>query len=85
MFLILYFKTGKLIMYRQQGHTSHLLHATKSDMSLSSDLPGSTCLEASSKVVSLLKSASLRSFRRSSSFSSIVMDRMSKAWGHLWA
>ena len=72
-------------MYRQQGHPSHLLHAAKSDMSLPSNAPGSACSEASSEVVSLLKSASVRSSRRSSSFSSIVMDRMSKAWGHLQA
>ena len=72
-------------MYKQQGHTSHLLHATKSDKSLSSDTPGSACLEVSSKVVSLLKSASVRSSGRSSSFSSIVMDCMSTARGHLWA
>ena len=54
----------------------------KTDMSLSSDAPRSTCSEASSEVVSLLKSASIRSSGRSSSFSSIVMDRMSKARGH---
>ena len=62
------------------AHISPAAHHKKSD--LSSDTPRSSCSVASSEVVSLLKSASVRSSGRSSSFSSIVMDRMSKAQGH---
>ena len=38
------------MVYRQQGYTSHLLHATKSDTALSSDISWSTCSETSSHV-----------------------------------
>ena len=82
---IFYFKTGKLIMYRQQGHTFHLLCVTKSNISSTSRASYSASLLLDSMGGTPLTSTSARNSGRRSSFSSMVIDQMSKAQGHPWA
>jgi len=83
------FKTGNLVMYRQWGHTIHLLQLPK--CTLLSSLADNPLFGPSSAGLSRLveglwnsiDSARVRSSGRSSSLSSLVMVLISKVRGQL--